>query len=324
MKKISTLFLLLFVWFSVAPLIAKGNAKGNTNLLGSGQERLQIRFVGVFIEAEFFKPVIRGIEEAAAMLNVDAVFTGSKGADIDEQTRMIRQFADQGVDGIAVDIIDPVAYNDAIAYAMGKGVPVVAFNVDATDGNGPHLAFTQQYFRAAGRSVANYVIGDIQEGATVLVTQHDPGVSALEDRAAGIREILGTKNVTVVDKILVNDADESRKLILAELEANPKIAAIIATGNADTEGAGLAAIKSGKDLIVAGFDLSPNILAMIQDGTIRATVDQQPYMQGFYPVVQLVLYKRYGLLPSNIDAGSGLVTSENVAAVRALVADGYR
>ena len=156
------------------------------------------------------------------------------------------------------------------------------------------------------------------------MTQHDPEVSALEDRAAGIKEILKTKNVTIIDKILVNDADESCKLILAELKANPKISAIVATGNADTEGAGLAVKESGKNLIVAGFDLSPNTLEMIKDGTIIATVDQQPYMQGFYPVVQLVLNSRYGLQPSNIDAGSGLVTKENAAAVHALAAAGYR
>lgn len=287
-------------------------------------DRLTIKFVGVFIEAEFFKPVIRGMEEAAEIFNVDAEFTGSTGADIDEQNRMIRQFADDGVDGIAVDIIDPTAYNDAIAYAMSKGVPVVAFNVDATNGEGPHLAFTQQYFVDAGRSVAGHVIDDIGEGATVLVTQHDPGVSALEDRAAGIKEVLATRNAVVIDRILVNDAQKAKALILRELEANPDISAVIATGNADTEGAGLAAKESGRELTVAGFDLSPNILSMIDEGVISATTDQQPYVQGFYPVVQLVLNNRYGLLPSNIDAGSGLVTKENAAAVRALAEAGYR
>jgi simple sugar transport system substrate-binding protein len=75
---------------------------------------------------------------------------------------------------------------------------------------------------------------------------------------------------------------------------------------------------------VAGFDLSTNILAMIEEGIISATTDQQPYMQGFYPVVQLVLNNRYGLLPSNIDAGSGLVTKDNATAVKALAAAGYR
>jgi simple sugar transport system substrate-binding protein len=287
-------------------------------------DQLEIRFVGVFIEAEFFKPVIRGMEEAAEIFNVDAVFTGSTGADVEEQNRMIRQFADEGVDGIAVDIIDDNAYNDAIAYAMDKGVPVVAFNVDATNGEGPHLAFTQQYFVDAGKSIASYVIDDIPEGATVLVTQHDPGVSALEDRAAGVKAILASKNLNVIDKILVNNAQEAKSLIIDELNANPDISVIIATGNADTEGAGLASKETGRDLIVAGFDLSTNILAMIEEGIISATTDQQPYMQGFYPVVQLVLNNRYGLLPSNIDAGSGLVTKDNATAVKALAAAGYR
>ena len=309
------------ILFSSAVLVA-GAAQADTGLITD--DKLTIKFVGVFIEADFFKPVIRGMEEAAEVLNVDAEFTGSVGADIDEQNSMIRQFADAGVDGIAVDIIHPTAYNEAIAYAMSKGVPVVAFNVDATNGEGPHLAFTQQFFVEAGKSVASYVIGDIAEGATVLVTQHDPGVSALEDRAAGVKEILATKNAVVLDKILVNNADEAKALIVEELNANPDISAIIATGNADTQGAGMAAVETGRDLVIAGFDLSPQILTMIEDGVIAATTDQQPYMQGFYPVVQLVLNSRYGLLPSNIDAGSGLVTKENAAAVKALADAGYR
>jgi len=151
---------------------------------------LEIRFVGVFINEAFFNPVKKGMEEAADVLNVNAVFTGDEAADIDHQNALIRQFADEGVDGIAVDMIDATAYNDAIEYAMNKGVPVVAFNVDATNGNGPHLAYTQQDFVKAGAAVAGYVIDDIQSGATVLVTEHDKGVSALDDRAEGIRQVL--------------------------------------------------------------------------------------------------------------------------------------
>jgi len=75
---------------------------------------------------------------------------------------------------------------------------------------------------------------------------------------------------------------------------------------------------------VAGYDLSPTILRLVEQGTIAFTIDQQPYMQGFYPVVQLALWRRYGIRPSNIDAGATLITAENVEQVRALSAAGYR
>jgi len=128
----------------------------------------------------------------------------------------------------------------------------------------------------------------------------------------------------VIETSTTADPVVATQKILEQLSAHPDIAAILATGQADTEGAGLAVQKSGMDIIVAGFDISDNILSLIQEGVISATTDQQPYMQGFYPVLQLVLYNRYGLTPTDIDAGAGLVTSENVSSVISLSAAGYR
>lgn len=104
------------------------------------------------------------------------------------------------------------------------------------------------------------------------------------------------------------------------------VEAVLCTGQADTEGAGLAVERAfaGRGLYVAGFDLSPEILRLVRAGTIAATVDQQPYLQGFYPVVQLALYRRYGLCPLSIDTGAALITRENADSVMALSATGYR
>ena len=69
---------------------------------------------------------------------------------------------------------------------------------------------------------------------------------------------------------------------------------------------------------VAGFDLSPGIVDLMAEGFIDCTIDQQPYAQGFYPVVQLALYLRYGLLPSSLDAGAAFIDRSNLEAVRRL------
>jgi hypothetical protein len=47
-------------------------------------------------------------------------------------------------------------------------------------------------------------------------------------------------------------------------------------------------------------------------------------VQGFYPVIQLVLNIRYGLVPDNVDAGAGMITPDNVADVIQLSKEGYR
>ena len=47
-------------------------------------------------------------------------------------------------------------------------------------------------------------------------------------------------------------------------------------------------------VIVGGIDLSPATIDGLQKGWITATLDQQLYLQGFLPVMQCVLSKRYG------------------------------
>jgi simple sugar transport system substrate-binding protein len=47
--------------------------------------------------------------------------------------------------------------------------------------------------------------------------------------------------------------------------------------------------RLGRTLPAGGFDLLPNDLALVDGGQIAFVVDQQPYVQGFAPVLQLFL-----------------------------------
>jgi simple sugar transport system substrate-binding protein len=69
---------------------------------------------------------------------------------------------------------------------------------------------------------------------------------------------------------------------------------------------------------------SPEILKYIKQCHIVFTIDQQHYIQGFYPVIQLTLLKRYGIMPSSMDAGSALITIENVEEIIELSEKHYR
>ncbi len=64
------------------------------------------------------------------------------------------------------------------------------------------------------------------------------------------------------------------------------------------------------------FDLSSEIAEAIKKGEINFAIDQQPYLQGYLPVVILTNYARYGVLPSgNINSGPGFITKDNIALV---------
>jgi simple sugar transport system substrate-binding protein len=281
---------------------------------------LKFAFVTCAVGAKFFEPVKKGMNDAADMLGVRCDFIGTEGVDVVEQVKIIRQAIDSGYDGIAVNIIDPEAFDEVIQEAMAKGIPVVGFNVDDQATPNARLSCVNQKLYKAGQSLAQFVLPQIPANAQVLITMHDEGVSALEDRRDGIQSILKQKNVVSTVIIPGNVSSKGVDVIAKALNENPGIRIILGTGQADTEAAGMAIEKYfvGKGYWAAGFDLSPKTLQLIKDGHILCTVDQQPYVQGFYPVVQLTHYLRYGIIPSDVDAGATIIDKSNVDQVVAL------
>jgi len=288
------------------------------------EPRLRFIFITTCIESRFFDPVIKGMNDAAMMLGVDCSFTGTEGVDLEAQAQMVRQAIQDGYDGIALNIIDPVAFDDVVQEAMDKGIPVVAFNVDDHATPNARLSAVCQQLYNAGQTLGKKALDYVPPGSHILMTVHAEGVSALEDRLRGAQDVLRDKNITWTVAVTGNTAEQSARSISKELKANPRIRHVLCTGQADTEGAGLAVENSFPEYTVAGFDLSPNTLRLIRAGHIRFTIDQQPYVQGFYPVVQLTQYCRYGILPSDMDSGATIIDNNNVDRVMNLCEQKYR
>ena len=82
-------------------------------------------------------------------------------------------------------------------------------------------------------------------------------------------------------------------------------------------------VAPGK-VLLGGFDLVPEVLQQMQAGYVQVQVDQQPYMQGFMPVMETYLYKTAGLTPADIDTGQGIVTPKDVPAIMEMSKKGLR
>ena len=65
-------------------------------------------------------------------------------------------------------------------------------------------------------------------------------------------------------------------------------------------------------------------MSEMKSGYIQAHADQQPYMQGFMPVIEVYLAKTVGLAPSDIDTGNGLVLPSQAELIAAMAAKGLR
>ena len=280
--------------------------------------RLRFRLVTIAIDEELFHVVERGMRDAATVLNVDADFVGTPGFDIGEVIRLVRSAVDDGVDGIGLNVFHPTGLAAVIAEAKAADVPVVAFNIDAARTGSGNLSYIMQDFVAAGMILGRRAAASVADRDHIIIAMHDDGVGALEERAAGIEAGLASRSI-VVTRVVTGRAPARGAEILDEALLRLDARAIIGTGQPDTEAAGIVA-RAGRrqGLYAAGFDLSPGIVDLIAEGHLDCVIDQQPYAQGFYPIVQLALYKRFGLVPSSFDAGAAIVDRQNVELVRQL------
>jgi len=78
-----------------------------------------------------------------------------------------------------------------------------------------------------------------------------------------------------------------------------------------------AGLKAG-DVKVAGFDVGADVLAAFASGHVQLTADQEPFKQGYLPIVSLCLQKVFGLSASSVDTSAGFVTVDNYKTVAAL------
>jgi simple sugar transport system substrate-binding protein len=275
---------------------------------------LRLIFITCSVEGKFFAPVRKGMEDAAAMMGVTSEFTGTEGVDFPAQAAMVRRAVADGYDGIALNLVHPTAFDEVVEEAIAQGVPVVGFNTDDHATANARLSCVNQRLYEAGKALARGVPPDIPVGSHVLMTMHDKGISSLEDRLRGEQEILKTKGIRWTTVITGNDSQQGIQVVADALRDNPDIRIVLGTGQSDTQAAGMAIEHHFADggYWAAGFDLSPETLRLIKAGHIRCTVDQQPYVQGFYPVMQLTLYLRYGIRPSDMDAGAAIIDRSSV------------
>jgi simple sugar transport system substrate-binding protein len=211
----------------------------------------------------------------------------------------------------------------AIRRAIAAGIPVVSINSgsDISRRVGA-LAHVGQPEETAGYEAGKRLVAAGAKRA--LCINQEPGNEGLDQRCAGFARALrdggGTSRVVAVDD---KDPVGTRELLVAEA-GKPGIDGMLALNNSVAE---IAAGSVPRRVVLGAFDFSPAVLAAVRTGRIEFAVDQQPYLQGYLPVVLLAERARYGLFPARgqvIPTGPSFITAKDAAQVERLSAVGIR
>jgi simple sugar transport system substrate-binding protein len=265
----------------------------------------------------FFEAVVNGAKDAAAQQGVQLDIQFGEEDQSREKTILETAVANK-VDGIAVNIADDNAYKEIMCKAMEQGIPVVTFNIDDSHHGAPgsscRMAFLGQNFIDSGYVLGKRLIteGHLKKGDRVFTPVEAPQATYAVQRHEGVQKALSEIGATSEILGVGNDHAQALNLMTQYLLGHPDTAAVIGLGQTPTSQAAQAIKDAGLKIPAGGFDVSKEILDDIRDGRLIATVDQQPYSQGYYAVTQLALNLKYGLWPSEMDTGgSGLVDKSN-------------
>jgi len=287
----------------------------------------------------FATVVQRGAKEAASILG-DRVDVKYKWSDWNSQ-KMVNQFQEAmaaNPDGIAmmghpgVEALKPFI-EEAVEE---KGIVVTSQNVTL-----PELEekYKPKGFGYVGQELypSGYTLGKaavnragLEEGDKALVwglkSQPTRGqrtrgaIDALEEEGIKVDYIEISSEVNA-------DASSGIPVITGYLQSNPDTKMVITDHGALTatqeeyfKSAGL----GPEEIYGAGFDLSPATVRSIQSGYTDLVLDQQPYLQGFLPILQVYLSAKYQFSGLHIRTGAGLIHSGNIDLIAPLAEEGIR
>jgi simple sugar transport system substrate-binding protein len=286
----------------------------------------------------FWQAVKKGFDDACAKIqaNCQMIFTQTEGS-IEQQSANMQAALSSKPDALITSIVDNNAFDSIIADARAQGVIVIASNVDDTEGaaGNARQAFIGQGFIPAGYELGKKMSEFFPKEGKIkaLVGVSAPGQNWSEQRAAGVikfleefkaanpgREVVIERLDTGTDGAVVADR------VGAYLSANPDTTVYFDTGLWHAYVAQVLVdrgIEPGK-VLMGGFDIVAEVLQQMEAGYIQVQVDQQPYMQGFMPVMEAYLAKNIGLVPADIDTGKGIIVKEDVPKLMELAKQGVR
>ena len=292
------------------------SSSGSTSVFGS-HKKYKFVFVNHVTTNPFFTPTQYGAADASKLLGSEYQWTGSETSNVAQMVTALNTAVTGGADGIAIALTDLHAFNAPVEAALKAGIPVVAYNADAP--SNARLSYIGQNLKLAGEEMGKRIAAAVGSGSVGLFIE-TPGSANLQPRIEGAEQAIKAsgKPITTASVATGTVVAQEQSAIEAWYLSHKSAKGMYAVGGGSTESLAKVMQKLGlvaKGVHAGGFDLTEETQKLLQEGNIEFTIDQQPYLQGFMPVLELFLYKASGTLSgiSEVDTGLKFLDKETVA-----------
>jgi ribose transport system substrate-binding protein len=260
----------------------------------------------------FFVSLRDGAQQAADDAGAELVISDAQN-DTAQQQDDIQNFITQQVNVILVNPVDSDAVVPAVEAANDAGIPVIALDRKASGGD---VVSTIASDNVQGGKMAGEELIRLVSSGNVAQLEGIPGTDPARDRGEGFQDAIDAQSSVKVVASQTADFDRSEGLTVTEniMQANSDIKGIFAQNDEMALGAVQAlGDQAGDDIKLVGFDGGEDALNAIQDGTMNATIAQQPDKMGSQGVETAISVINGESVEENIPVEVNLVTPENVS-----------
>lgn len=275
----------------------------------------QKKFVLIIMDSmdEHWLSVKKGAETKAKELgDVDIIFRAPAGkVDPNEQTRMVEDAINQKVDAILLAPSDKSALGPVVERAIDEKIPVVIID-SPVDAEG-YVTFLSTDNYAAGALAADTLAKLVNEKGKVGIINAQPGAGTAIARSSGFEDRLKEKYPNMkVAGIQYSNGDKAVALNQATdmMTANPDLVAFYGSNEGSTVGISRALEESGNigKIKLVGFDFSKDTITGLKNGSIQASMVQNPEKMGYDGVAAAYDNINGKEVPKHVDTGVKVVT----------------
>jgi simple sugar transport system substrate-binding protein len=255
----------------------------------------------------FFTPTQNGAADACKLLGCSYTWTGSSTSNVGEMVNAINSAITGKAAGIGTSLISATAFNKPVQKALSSGIPVVAYNADEPKTG--RLSYIGQDLFLSGQQMGQHIASLVPSGEIALFIA-TPGAANIQPRIDGAMDTLKS-HPSIKPKVVATGAAVPAELTVINSWATGHSSAkgMFAVDAGSTQGVAQTIQKLGlkaKGWKGGGYDLTPITESLLAKGEIEFTIDQQPYLQGFLPILELYLYNASQHLTGIAEVDTGL------------------
>lgn len=224
-------------------------------------------------------------------------------ADFQQQIATMEEMAEQGVGVIVMTPINCTEVSEEIDKLVAQGIQIVTINSDIADSG--RMAYVGCHHRKSGFVLAELLglMANDREMEVGVIAGPIYNLAVMRRKKGLLESVAASYKNIRITALYENESNEkqSYKITKALLDNYPTLQTLCVLG-AGMKGS-LKAIHDCKlegKLKVVMYDMIPEVKAALENGTVQATITQEPFKQGYEGVQLAARYLAYGRCPEQV------------------------